>query len=199
MLVIGLTGGIGSGKTTVARLFAEKNVPIIDTDQLARDLTQPESSALQEIVRLFGHDILLPNGALNRSKLRSIVFSDKNKRTQLEQVLHPLIRYETLRQIESAKSPYCIVVIPLLFETEANPLIQRVLVVDTPEELQLSRTIKRDHVSEQEVTAILNAQVSREKRLSLANDIIRNDGVFEDLVPEVEKLHQRYLSLAKQY
>jgi len=196
MLVVGLTGGIGSGKSTVARLFAEKNVTIIDTDQLARDLTQPTTSALQEIVKLFGQDVLLPNGALNRSKLRTIVFSDEKKRLQLEQILHPLIRNEVKRQSESSDSPYCIVVIPLLFETEPNPLIQRVLVVDASKELQLFRTSQRDNVSSDEVDAILKTQVSREKRLNLADDVIRNDGIVEDLYPQVEKLHQYYLSLA---
>lgn len=199
MLVVGLTGGIGSGKSTVARLFAEKNVTIIDTDQLARDLTQPDQSALQEVVKLFGQTILLPNGSLNRSKLRTIVFSDEKKRLQLEKILHPLIRIEVERQIKSSDSPYCIVVIPLLFETERNPLIQRVLVVDTTKELQLSRTATRDNVSPNDVDAILKSQVSREKRLKLANDVIQNDGIIEDLIPQVEKLHQKYLALSKDF
>lgn len=197
MLVVGLTGGIGSGKSTVARLFAEKNVTIIDTDQLARDLTQPDQSALQEVIKLFGQTILLSNGSLNRSKLRTIVFSDEKKRLQLEKILHPLIRIEVERQIKSSDSPYCIVVIPLLFETERNPLIQRVLVVDTTKELQLSRTATRDNVSPNDVDAILKSQVSREKRLKLANDVIQNDGIIEDLIPQVEKLHQKYLALSK--
>jgi dephospho-CoA kinase len=196
MLVVGLTGGIGSGKSTVARLFAEKNIKIIDTDQLARDLTQPENPALQHIVKLFGQDILLANGTLDRSKLRKMIFDDEEKRLQLEQLLHPLIRSEAKHQIELAQSPYCIVVIPLLFETAPNPLIQRILVIDATEALQLLRTASRDNISPDDVATILKTQVSREKRLSLADDIIYNDGKIEDLIPQVDKLHELYLSLA---
>jgi dephospho-CoA kinase len=196
MLVVGLTGGIGSGKSTVAQLFAEKNITIIDTDLLARDLTQPENPALQLIVKLFSEDILLPNGSLNRSKLRTLVFADAEKRRQLEQILHPLIRTEMKSRVAQAHSPYCIVVIPLLFETEPNPLIQRVLVVDAAETSQLSRTASRDNVEQSEVVSILKSQVSREKRLSLADDVIFNDGVIEDLITQVDKLHDIYLALA---
>lgn len=196
MLVVGLTGGIGSGKSTVTQLFAEKNIDIIDNDVLARELTLPGAPALKEIAALFGADILLPDGSLDRAKLRKIVFADDGKRRQLEQILHPMIRAETQRRAEAARSPYCIVVIPLLFETEPNPLIQRVLVVDAPEELQLSRTVARDSNSKEQVEAIIKTQISREKRLSLADDVIYNDGNIEGLVPQVEKLHELYLSLS---
>jgi dephospho-CoA kinase len=197
MFVVGLTGGIGSGKSTVAQLFAEKNIVIIDTDQLSRYLTLPGMPAFFEIEKLFGADILNPNGTLDRTKLREIIFADDVKRRQLEQLLHPLIRAEMKLQAEAADSPYCIVVIPLLFETEPNPLIQRILVVDTTEELQLARTTLRDKNSENQITAIIKTQVSREKRLSLTHDIIHNDGILEDLAPQVNRLHKLYLSLAK--
>ncbi|MEO8401031.1 MAG: dephospho-CoA kinase [Gammaproteobacteria bacterium] len=195
MLVIGLTGGIGSGKTTVANLFAQKGVTIIDTDKLSRDLTLPDSPALKQISDKFGREILLANGALDRARLRKIIFADETNRLWLEQLLHPLIRIEMKRQAEESESPYCIVVIPLLFETDRNPLIQRVLVVDASEESQLTRTLQRDGSSDAEVAAILKTQVDREKRLGLADDVIRNDGGLDELILQVKKLHEFYLSI----
>lgn len=197
MLVVGLTGGIGSGKTTVTRLFAEKGVMIIDADQLARDLTQPGMPVLKQIAELIDNDVFLPNGSLDRPKLRKIVFADKEKRLRLEKLLHPLIRTEMKRQIETTNSPYCLVVIPLLFETEPNPLIQRILLVDAPEELQISRTMARDNAPMEDVIAILKTQANREKRLALANDVIHNQGSFEDLIHQVDNMHELYLSLDK--
>lgn len=196
MLVVGLTGGIGSGKTTVANLFAQKGVTIIDTDKLSRDLTIPGSPALKKISDKFGSEILLADGALDRARLRKIIFADEANRLWLEQLLHPLIRVEMKQQAELSKSPYCIVVIPLLFETDRNPLIHRVLVVDASQESQLARTLQRDGSSDAEVTAILKTQVDREKRLRLADDVIRNDGGIDELVPQVEKLHEFYLSMS---
>lgn len=196
-LVIGLTGGIGSGKSTVAALFAERGIAIIDTDQLARDLTQPEKEAFQSIIQQFGPEIILPTGQLDRKTLRKIVFADTNKRQWLENLLHPLIRKEMEHQIASALSPYCIAVIPLLLETKPNPIISRILVVDTTEELQMKRAQMRDQLSQTEIEAIIKTQVNREKRLAKANDVIHNDGNLEDLIPQVDQLHKLYLSLAK--
>jgi len=192
MLVIGLTGGIGSGKSTVANLFAEKSITVIDTDQLARDVTLPGQAALHKIVEKFGEGILLPDKTLNRAQLRKIIFADPHKRRWLEKLLHPLIRTEMQQLIAATKSPYCIVVIPLLLETEPNPLIKRILVVDALEEQQIWRAKMRDNLSEGEIKAIIYTQVTREQRLAAADDIIYNNGTLEELALQVEKLHQLY-------
>src|SRR5579872_6256546 len=198
MFVVGLTGGIGSGKSTVAALFHAKGVPIIDADELARTVTQPGAPVLKKIVELFGSDIVLPNEHLDRAKLRSLVFSNEIMRKKLEQLLHPLILTEMKLRIEALNASYCIAVIPLLLEIAPNPLIKRILIVDTSEESQITRTMTRDKISREDIDAILKTQVSRGKRLKLADDVIINDGKYEDLVPQVDKLHQLYLSLAKQ-
>lgn len=195
MLVIGLTGGIGSGKSTVAELFAKHGVTIVDTDQLSRALTQPGQAAFHAIVKKFGPDILAADGSLNRKNLRTIVFAEKEKRTWLEDLLHPLIRAAMQQQTESALSPYCIAVIPLLFETKPNPLINRILLVDTLESLQIQRAMARDQHLAHEVEAIMKTQTNRQHRLAAAHDVIHNDGKPEDLAPQVDKLHQFYLSL----
>lgn len=194
MLVVGLTGGIGSGKTTVAKLFAEKGITIIDTDQLARQVTLPDTAALSKIIEHFGYEILLSDNTLNRALLRNKVFNNEKERMWLEQLLHPLIRKETQKAIEKCSSPYCIVVIPLLLETLPNPLINRILVIDAAPELQLNRAKNRDQSSADDIQAIINAQINREKRLQGAHDIIYNDGLIEDLIPQVEQLHRLYLS-----
>jgi dephospho-CoA kinase len=193
-LVVGLTGGIGSGKTTVANLFAEHGVTIIDTDQIARDITQPGQPAFDAIIKYFGTDMTLPTGELNRSRLRKLVFADPHKRDWLEKLLHPIIREETGKQIKLAQSPYCIVVIPLLFETKPNPLIHRILVVDAPEELQVIRTQQRDNISDLDVNAIIKTQVTRKVRLAAADDVIENEGDMKNLIAQVNKLHQFYLT-----
>lgn len=193
MLVIGLTGGIGSGKSTVAKLFAEKGVTVIDTDQLARDVTLPGQAALHKIVEKFGEGILLPDNTLNRAQLRKIIFANPHQRRWLEKLLHPLIRTEMQQLIAAAKSSYCIVVIPLLLETEPNPLIKRILVVDAPEEQQILRAKMRDNLSEEEIKAIIYTQVTRDQRLAATDDIIYNHGTLGELTPQVEKMHQFYL------
>jgi dephospho-CoA kinase len=197
MLVVGLTGGIGSGKTTVAKLFAEKGITVIDTDQLARDVTRPDQPALKQITDQFGAHLLQTDGTLNRSALRKIVFNDENSRVWLEKLLHPLIRAEMQRQVNTAKSAYCIVVIPLLLETERNPLIDRILVIDSPEDDQLKRTQLRDNATEQEIRAILTTQVNRTTRLRAADDIIENVGPAKNLIPQVDRLHGFYTALAQ--
>jgi dephospho-CoA kinase len=196
-LVVGLTGGIGSGKSTVAGLFQKLGITIIDTDQLARDAVQPHTAAFDIIVKKFGAVVVSESGGINRKALRDIVFTDRLARAWLEQLLHPLIREEMARQATTATSPYCIAVIPLLFETTPNPIISRILVVDIKEGLQIQRASHRDKESAAKVEAILHAQVSRETRLAGAHDIIYNDKSLADLIPQVEKLHKLYLSLCQ--
>ena len=194
---MGLTGGIGSGKSTVSKLFAHHGITIIDTDFLARELTRPNTPAFEKIVEKFGQDILKKNGHLDRKALRKIVFTTPEKRAWLEKLLHPLIREETNLQIAASTSPYCIVMVPLLFETTPNPAINRILVVDAPEELQIKRTAARDLQSHPEIEAIMRTQASREKRMAGADDIIFNDKGPENLIPQVDALHEQYLLLSK--
>jgi dephospho-CoA kinase len=198
MLTIGLTGGIGSGKSTVADLFKKKGVTVIDADQIAHSLTQ-QKICFNKIVETFGESILLPNKKLDRAQLRKIIFADAHKRQWLEQLLHPLIRAEMERLISNADSPYCIATIPLLLETSPNPLIHRILVIDTPEEQQIARCIARDHLSEKEIKAIMRTQVTRKQRLAAANDIINNYATLAELLPQVEKLHKFYLLVNKNH
>lgn len=195
MFVIGLTGGIGSGKSTVAKLFGEKGIYIIDTDQIAKTLVTPDKPAYQKIIEHFGTTVCSEMG-LNRKYLASLVFADPHQRKWLEHLLHPLIWQEVQAQLLKATSLYCIIVIPLLFETQVRPAINRILLVDTTEEQQISRVQARDTLSTDEIKQILTIQVSRETRLRGADDIIHNEGTFSDLVPQVEKLHQYYLKLA---
>jgi dephospho-CoA kinase len=195
MLVIGLTGGIGSGKSTVARLFEEKGIPIIDADVIAQALTLPGQPALQAINAHFDDPTLLKEGQLNRARLRDIIFQSPAERLWLEQLLHPLIRKQIETQIKAVVAPYCIVVIPLLVESGAYDFIDRVLVIDTNETEQIQRAAQRDHVSPERIAAILNTQASREARLAIAHDVIQNNGKMNDLIPQVEWWHQHYLSL----
>lgn len=196
MLRVGLTGGIGSGKTTVTSLFAARGVAIIDTDHIARDIVGPGSALLEQLKQLFGAEVIAADGALDRNRLRQIVFNAPRKREQLEELMHPLIRTRTLEQIALANSPYCIIVVPLLLEKGWQSLVERILVVDTPQEMQLARTQRRDGLSPEEVHAIMATQISREKRLAAADDIIVNDADMAKLVPQVEQLHHKYLQLA---
>ena len=196
MFVIGLTGGIGSGKSTVATLFLKKGITVIDTDQLAREVIEPDRIAFKKIIDYFGKAILQDSGKIDRAKLRTIVFHNPKQRLWLEKLLHPLIRELMAQHIKEAKSPYCIAVIPLLFETTPNPLINRILVVDSPEPLQIKRVLARDASSEAEIKKIIASQISREKRLKGADDVILNDGLLEDLQLQVDQLHEQYLSLS---
>jgi len=198
MLTIGLTGGIGAGKTVVAELFAKFGVPIIDADVIARQVTTQGHSSLDALREHFGESIFKSDGSLDRKKLRTIIFDDHKERLWLENLLHPLIRKEIEHQINSIQADYCILVIPLLSKLSDYPSINRVLVVDTPHELQFERVKKRDQTSAEEVKAILGAQTSRQARLLKAQDIIQNDGKIEDLEPQVQQLHQLYLRLATQ-
>jgi len=196
MLRIGLTGGIGSGKSSVAALFADLGVPIIDMDVLAREVVMPGQPALQEIKKIFGVQICNDDGELNRRELRDIIFADPDKRKQLEDIVHPRIRERAKNLIDELGTPYCIIVIPLLFETGRQDTIDRILVVDTSIENQLQRTMQRDNISEDYVQNIIATQVDRQTRLDQADDVINNTGDIIRLKDQVNRLHQRYLELS---
>jgi dephospho-CoA kinase len=194
-LRIGLTGGIASGKTTVAKLFAARGVPILDTDQIARDVAEPGQPALAEVVAAFGQDILGPDGRLDRPRLRARVFADPDSRQRLEAILHPAIRAELARRAEAAGGPYQVWVIPLLVEGGQVDRVDRILVVDCPEAVQLARVQARDGETEDSARAILAAQASRAQRLAAADDVIVNDGEEAGLGPQVAALDARYRAL----
>ncbi|MCG7498168.1 dephospho-CoA kinase [Vibrio sp. Of7-15] len=198
-LVIGLTGGIGSGKTTVANLFAEMHhIDIIDADIIARDVVEKGSVGLNKISQHFGTEVLLPSGELDRAKLRERIFSNPEEKTWLNNLLHPLIRTEMVNQTQQATSPYCLLVIPLMVENNLQSLAERILVVDVSEETQIARTTQRDNVSDEQVKNILKAQASRQQRLDSAHDVICNDGKNMELKPIISTLHYKYLELSQQ-
>jgi dephospho-CoA kinase len=192
---IGLTGGIASGKSTVADMFAALGVAIIDTDVIAREMVQPGMPALQEIEREFGPELISADGSLDRKALRAIVFADDRQRKTLEGILHPRIRAESLRQSELAHGPYIILVVPLLVESPLKQYMDRILVVDCDEETQLQRLLQRDADNERQARSIIAAQASRAERLAIADDIIVNDGDLANTKEQVERLHTRYLAL----
>ncbi len=193
-LRIGLTGGIASGKSTVADLFAEHDVPIIDTDVIARQLVQPGMPALDEIRTAFGDDVFDSQGQLDRASMREAVFSDASRREQLESILHPRIRDEAIAQSGATDGPYQIIVVPLLVESPMRDFMDRVLVVDCDEETQLNRLLARDAENEDQARRILAAQASRADRLGIADDVISNDGDLETTRQQVDALHEKYLS-----
>lgn len=192
---IAITGGIASGKSTVAKLFAALGAKLIDTDQVAREVVTPGSPALAAIARRFGADIIDGLGQLDRARLRRIVFGDDAARRDLEAILHPAIRAETLRQCSEAGGPYQLVAIPLLVEINGAADYDRVLLVDVAPATQLARLMLRDGMSHDEATRMIAAQASREARRAIAHDIIVNDGDMTALTPQVEALHRRYLAL----
>jgi dephospho-CoA kinase len=196
ILRIGLTGGIASGKSTAADLFAARGVPIIDTDKIARDVVEPGQPPLERLVERFGRGILTPDGHLDRPKLREIVFSDPKARADLEALTHPAIGSAVEALAAAAGGPYQILVIPLLVEKGLAGRLDRVLVVDCPEEMQLERLQKRDGSSSEQARAMLNAQASRAARLKAAHDVIHNESDVAALREQVATLHQRYLDLA---
>lgn len=197
MFTIGLTGGIGSGKSAAAERFAELGVPVIDTDVIAHALTRPDSRALDAIRASFGEAVIAADGSLDRSVLRRRVFGDPAARRQLEAILHPLILHEVKTRLAALSAPYAVAVIPLLVETGAyDSLLDRIAVVDCPEELQIARTVARSGLTREEVSAILAAQATRRARLAAADDVIVNTGTLAALRDEVDALHQRYLTLA---
>jgi len=200
-LIIGLTGGIGSGKTTITNMFIEKHIDVIDADIIAREVVAPNSPALSAIKKKFGPAFIQPNGQLNRALLRTKIFSNAADKSWLNALLHPLIRAQTIAQTAAAESPYCLLVAPLLVENNLVSLVTRVLVVDVSEHTQLTRTLQRDKTSsEKEIKAIIASQTSRDNRLNAADDVINNDGSELSLIKErVTELHQQYLLLANDY
>ena len=193
MLRVGLTGGIGSGKTTVSNRFEELGVTVIDADRLAHELTQAGQPAICAIVCEFGDTILTPNGELDRDRLRDIVFRAPEKRQSLERILHPQIRSEMARRIRDVNDPYCVLVIPLLAETGPHPLVDHVLVVDAPEHKRRLWLKSRSGLDDEQITAIFAAQASREQRLVIADDVVVNDEDLDALIRQVDALHQKYL------
>lgn len=196
MLRIGLTGGIGSGKSTVAALFARRGVPVIDTDEIAHTLTRPGTEAVAEIAAAFGADILTPEGAIDRRRLAARVFADSTERQRLEAILHPRIRAETERRLRALNTPYVLVVVPLLIEAGFTDLVDRVLVVDCEEQTAIRRAAARSHRSEDEIRAIARAQLDRATRLARADDVIVNDAGLDRLDEQVEAYHRRYSAMA---
>jgi len=194
MLVIGLTGGIGSGKSVVSTLFEQLNVPVIDADVIAKQLTEPNTSAFTKIHGHFGNNIL-QGKVLNRKKLRDIIFTEPKEREWLEKLLHPLIAQEIKNQVQRLTAPYCIVSIPLLLEVAPYEFIKRVLVVDADEETQIQRVMARDHVSHDAVRAIMTTQITRDERLSRADDVIDNNLDLPHLENQVLELHKKYLEI----
>lgn len=194
---VGLTGGIASGKSTVADLFGRLGIPIIDTDQLAREVVEPGQPPLERLVQRFGREILTPDGHLDRPALRNIVFSDPRARADLEALTHPAISAEVEVRAALAGGPYQIHVIPLLVEKSLGAHVDRILLVDCDEALQLQRLMARDSCPEEQARAILAAQATRTARQRAAHDILLNEGDLGALAPQVEALHRRYLELAR--
>ena len=197
-LRIGLTGGIASGKSTVADMFAELGVPVIDTDAIARDVVQPGQPALEEIRSEFGAGVIDADGRLDRAVMRKIVFADDDARRALESVLHPRIREATVRQAEIAGGAYQLIVVPLLVESPTRAFVDRVLVVDCDEETQIARLLTRDAETQEQAQRMLAAQSSRAERLAIADEVIRNDGDLQETRDQVQSLHQEYLRRAAQ-
>lgn len=198
-LVVGLTGGIGSGKSAVTSLFESHGVDIIDADVVARDVVKPGSVGLKEIVSKFGDTILLADGTLNRAQLREVIFHNADNKTWLNALLHPLIREAMQSGIQNSTSEYCILAVPLLIENNLTTMVHRVLVVDCTEQQQLERAMHRDGSSEQTIRNIMASQASREERLQAADDVIDNTGNKDSLAEQVNACHIRYLRLAEKH
>ena len=196
MLKIGLTGGIGCGKTTVANLFEALSVPVVDADQIARELVAKGQPALNRIAREFGPHILTEEGSLNRQQLKTIIFADAGRRQKLESILHPLVYRAIENELARIDAPYCLIAIPLLFETRMTSPVDRVLVVDCPVETQIERVQKRDHLPLEMIRSIIASQVSRAFRRAHADDLIDNSETAISLAEQVKKLHNLYLSLS---
>ena len=196
-LVVGLTGGIGSGKSAAAEEFALLGATVVDTDAISHELTGPGGAAIDEIRHQFGGAFIDAGGAMNRKRMRDLVFSDPEEKQRLEALLHPMIRAESARRISAATGPYAVHVVPLLIESpDHRARVGRVLVVDCPEELQISRVRQRSGLPEAEVRRIMASQVQRDKRLAAADDVIDNSGPVSALQQQVRKLHETYLRLA---
>ena len=197
MLIIGLTGGIGSGKSAVSDKFKSLGITVVDADVAARTVVEPSQPALAEIERHFGSNILNQEGVLDRAQLREIMASDSEERVWLESVLHPRIGEQIAKELAESTSPYTIYVAPLLLETNSQKICSRVLVVDVPKEIQIQRTAERDKVSEIQIEKIVAVQMEREERLEKADDVLVNTGTIKELEEQVVKLHQKYLEMVK--
>jgi len=197
MLKVGLTGGIGSGKTTVANLFEKRSIKIVDADQIAHALVEPGEPGLAAIIEHFGVELLDENGRLRRSKFRSIIFRSPDKKKKLESILHPLV-YDTIdKEVCKLNSTYCILSVPLLIETGQCSRVDRILVIDRSVELQYARVKKRDGLKPEEIKRILSTQTSRQGKLAVADDVIRNESDIASLDTQIEKLHNFYLNISE--
>jgi dephospho-CoA kinase len=197
MFIVGLTGGIGSGKSTVSECFEKFDIVVVDADILAREVVEPGTPSLVAISDKFGNNILDEGGGLNRAKLREIVFADSTKKTWLEKLLHPAIRDLMLSRLQTSPSPYTLLVSPLLLETDQHKLADRILVVDVPVEIQLKRTLKRDGSNEATIQSIIDSQIGRAERIAAADDILSNDQSSDKLPAKVLSLHNKYLELSR--
>ena len=197
-LIVGLTGGIGSGKTVASDHFAMLGVPVIDTDIIAREIVEPDQPVLKELCAAFGTEILNDSNGLDRNKLRAIAFSKPENKQRLDSITHPAIRKQTREQIEKVNSPYCIVVIPLLTkESEFLQLVNRIVVVVAEQETKIKRVMQRSQLSREDTLAIMQSQISDKERLAFADDVIHNDSSIQDAQTKVEKLHKDYLFLSE--
>ena len=196
MLIIGLTGGIGSGKSVASDKFASLGITVVDADVASRTVVEPGMPALKEIESHFGSEIIAGDGQLDRTKLREIIASDAEERKWLESVLHPRIGEQIAKEISESTSPYTLFVAPLLLETNSQEMSARVVVVDVTKEVQVERTAERDEVSTDQVEQMVSAQMEREKRLGKADDVLLNTGTIEELEKKVEELHKKYLQMA---
>jgi dephospho-CoA kinase len=198
-LIVAITGGIASGKTTVANLFHQHfGIHLVDADVVARQVVEPGTQGLTQIVEHFGNAILNSDGTLDRAALREKIFSDNQQKQWLNNLLHPLIRQEMQRQLQLSNSPYTLLVVPLLVENDLQHMANRVLVVDVSEQTQIYRTMTRDGVPESQVRSILKAQAERETRLAHADDVINNDAEGAQLLSQITELHQKYLALCSE-
>ncbi|WP_028116189.1 dephospho-CoA kinase [Ferrimonas senticii] len=196
-LIIGLTGGIGSGKTQVSDRFAALGITVVDTDLIARQVVQPNTLGLAAIIEHFGPELLTSDGQLDRAALRQRVFTDESQRQWLNQLLHPLIQAEAISQCQAASSPYVLLVVPLLLEGDMHQLVARILVIDVDRQTQIDRTCARDNNNPSLVNKIIDSQISRAQRLARADDIIDNSGDIAELDSQVLRLHQQYLALSE--
>jgi len=198
MLRIGLTGGIGSGKSSAAAMFARRGVPVIDADEIAKQLVAPGQPAYERIIQRFGKEFVDANGFIDRGRLRRHVFGDPASRRELEAILHPRVRQQIQRQLRALRAPYCVIVIPLIFEANQQDLVDRILVIDAAEDTQVQRVAARSSLTEDEIRKIIAAQIGRNVRLRQAHDVITNEGELEQLEERVDAFHTRYLDLARE-
>ncbi len=194
-LKIGLTGGIGSGKSAACDIFSELGVPVIDADNIAHSLVKPGTPAFNEIKKVFGNEIISSDGTLDRKIIRDKIFTNEIDRKKLEHILHPAVYREIAAQVENIDSRYCIISIPLLLETDASNTVDRILVIDVPRELQLERALNRDKTNKSDIDAIIDSQISRKDRLSAADDIVDNKGNINDLRKRICELHEFYSNI----